>query len=134
MSCRSLLSFAALFAISALPAVPALAEGDPAKGAAVFRQCQACHVANAEQNRVGPHLVKIINRPIAEIENFKYSPIYLEKREEGKVWNEENLTGYLANPREYMPGNRMAFAGLRNPQQIVDVIAYLKQEAGVWGE
>ena len=134
MSFRFALSAAAVLGALAMPTAPAFAEGNAEAGAAVFRQCQACHVINAEQNRVGPHLVNIINRPIAEVEGFRYSPVYLERREEGKVWNEENLAGYLANPREYMPGNRMAFAGLRQQQQIEDVIAYLREEGGVWAE
>ncbi|MFW5833171.1 MAG: c-type cytochrome [Pseudomonadota bacterium] len=140
MSFRSTLSAVALVGAMAvpttfaLPTAPAFAEGDPEAGSRIYRQCQACHIIEAEQNRVGPHLVKIINRPIAEVEGFRYSPVYLERREEGKVWNEENLAGYLANPREYMPGNRMAFAGLRNPQQIDDVIAYLRETGGVWEE
>ncbi|MEO1091255.1 MAG: cytochrome c family protein [Pseudomonadota bacterium] len=121
-------------ALGSFGAVPALAEGDPDAGARVFRQCQACHVADAEQNKVGPHLVKIINRPASNVEGFNYSPASHEAGDNGLVWTEDNLKEYLENPRTFMQGTRMAFAGLRSPEQIADVIAYLKENAGVWDQ
>jgi len=90
--------------------VAAASTGDPAKGKRVFRKCQACHVPDKAQNRVGPHLVGIFGRKAGAVEGFKYSDAMAES---GVVWTAETLAGYLANPREYMPGNRMAFAGLR---------------------
>ncbi|TVQ29632.1 MAG: cytochrome c family protein [Geminicoccaceae bacterium] len=138
MPFRIALSAIAVAGFLAMPGAPALADdpaltvGDPEAGARVFRQCQACHVVDQEVNRVGPHLVGIINRPIAEADGFRYSPIYLEHREDGKVWDYDALVGYLTNPREYMPGNRMAFAGLRSLDQIHDVIAYMRENGGVW--
>ena len=97
-------------------------DGDPAAGEKVFRQCQACHVIDAEQNRVGPNLVGIIGRPAGAVEGFKYSDAMANS---GIVWDETTIAEYLANPRSYVEGNRMAFAGLRNEQQIADVIAYI---------
>lgn len=101
----------------------ASAEGDPEAGERVFRQCQACHVIDAEQNRVGPHLVGIIGREAGAVDGFNYSDAMANS---GIVWNDETIAEYLANPREYVSGNRMAFAGLRQEQQIEDVIAYIK--------
>ncbi|HRY23917.1 MAG TPA: cytochrome c family protein [Geminicoccaceae bacterium] len=98
-------------------------DGDPEAGKKVFRQCQACHVADKEQNRVGPHLVGIIGRPAGAVEDFKYSDAMANS---GIVWDETTITEYLANPKEYIPGNKMVFAGLRKPEQIQDVIAYLE--------
>ncbi len=103
----------------------ASAEGDPAAGERVFRQCQACHVIDAEQNRVGPHLVGIFGREAGAVEGFNYSPAMAGS---GIVWDEETIAAYLADPRGYIPGNRMAFAGLRQEQQIADVIAYMKSK------
>ena len=100
-------------------------DGDPAAGEKVFRQCQACHVIDAEQNRVGPHLVGIIGRPAGAVEGFKYSDAMANS---GIVWDETTIAEYLANPRSYVEGNRMAFAGLRNEQQIADVIAYIQSQ------
>lgn len=113
---------AALFAV--LVSSPVLAEGDPAKGEKVFRKCKACHVVNEEKNRVGPHLVGIIGRSAGSVEDFKYSKAM---KDSGITWTEENLTAYLSDPRGFIKGNRMAFAGLKKEVEIVDVIAYLKQ-------
>lgn len=99
------------------------AEGDPAAGERVWRQCQACHVIDAEQNRVGPHLVGIFGREAGAVDGFNYSPAMANS---GIVWGEDTIAEYLANPRGYVEGNRMAFAGLRQEQQILDVIAYMK--------
>jgi cytochrome c len=101
------------------------AEGDPAAGERVFRQCQACHVLDAEQNRVGPHLVGVFGREAGGVDGFNYSPAMANS---GVVWDEETIAAYLADPRGYISGNRMAFPGLRNPEQIADVIAYMKSK------
>jgi cytochrome c len=113
---------AVMMAMSLSGTDAALAQGDAAAGERVFRQCQACHVIDAEQNRVGPHLVGIIGRPAGAVEGFKYSDAMANS---GIVWDETTIAEYLANPRTYVEGNRMAFAGLRNEQQIADVIAYI---------
>ena len=100
------------------------AEGDPEAGATVYRQCQACHVLDAEQNRVGPHLVGIFGREAGAVDGFNYSPAMANS---GIVWDDDTIAAYLADPRGYIPGNRMAFAGLRQEQQIADVIAYMRE-------
>jgi len=101
------------------------AEGDPAAGERVYRQCQACHVLDAEQNRVGPHLVGIFGREAGAVDGFNYSP---QMAGSGIVWDDDTIAAYLADPRGYIPGNRMAFAGLRQEQQILDVIAYMRSK------
>ena len=116
---------AAAMMITGLLAGGAVAEGDPAAGERVFRQCQACHVIDAEQNRVGPHMVGIFGREAGAVEGFNYSDAMADS---GIVWDEETIAAYLADPRGYISGNRMAFAGLRNPEQIADVIAYMKSK------
>ena len=107
---------------AALAATPAFA-ADPANGQKVFRQCQACHVVDKEQNRVGPHLVGIIGREAGTVAGFNYSPAMANS---GITWTTDTITAYLADPRGYVNGNRMAFAGLRKPEDIADVIAYLE--------
>jgi cytochrome c len=116
-------AFTAL-AVLQLAAAPAFAQGDPAKGEKVFNRCKACHVVDKEQNRVGPHLVGIIGRQAGSVEGFKYSDAM---KNSGKTWDEETLAAYLKDPKGYIAGNKMAFAGLKKEDEVADVIAYLKQ-------
>jgi len=99
--------------------------GDAKKGALVFKKCQACHTATEAKNRVGPSLQGVVGRPIATAEGFKYSKA-MKEFGEGKTWDEALLTTYLAAPREVVKGTIMAFPGLKKPEDIADVIAYLK--------
>jgi cytochrome c len=107
-----------------LGAAPALADGDPAKGRTVFNKCRACHVVDQEQNRVGPHLVGIMGRAAGSVEGYNYSAAM---KASGIVWDEETIAAYLADPKGYIPNNRMVFVGLRSDDEIEDVIAYLKE-------
>jgi cytochrome c2 len=107
-----------------LSATPALASGDVAAGEKVFKKCKACHVVDAEKHKTGPHLVNIMGRTAGSADGFKkYSDAM---KSSGIVWNEETLDAYLENPKAYVKGTRMAFAGLRKEEDRVNVIAYLK--------
>ena len=79
---------------------------------------------------MGPNLHGVFGRRAAAVEGFRYSAPMRQKAEGGLIWTEENLRPYLQNPREVVPGTAMAFAGLRNEQQLNDLIAYLKQATG----
>lgn len=120
--------FIALTAAATLAAgiTSAQAEGDAEAGATVFRKCAACHEVEEARNKVGPHLVNVIGRVPGSLEDFRYSNAMVAYGEE-HVWDEETLTAYLANPRGVVRGTRMAFAGLKDDQELLDVIAYLKQ-------
>ncbi len=120
---RRIAAFATV-ATLALAAVPAFAQGDPEQGEKVFARCKACHVVDKEQNRVGPHLVGIIGRPAGSVEGFKYSDAM---KNSGKTWDEATIAEYLKNPKAFIPGNKMAFAGLKKEEEVANVIAYLKQ-------
>ncbi len=100
--------------------------GDPAAGKKVFNKCKACHFADKEKNKVGPYLKGVVGRKAAAVEGFKYSEAMKAKAAEGLVWTEENLKAYLAAPKKFVPGNKMAFVGLKKDKDIADVIAYLK--------
>lgn len=120
----------AAFAGLSSAAAQDIPEGDAANGEKVFRRCQACHAIQEGAHRVGPSLHNIINRPAGTAEGFtRYSKANAES---GIVWTEEVLFEYLENPRQYVPGTIMAFAGLPKPQDRADVIAYLKENAGVY--
>jgi cytochrome c2 len=107
-----------------ITSAPALAAGDADKGKSVFNKCKACHVVNAEKNRIGPHLVGLFGRTAGSLESYKYSK---SMKESGIVWNAETLDAYLKNPRQYVKGTRMAFAGLKKDSERDDVIAYLRE-------
>ncbi len=107
-------------------AAAAPAAGDPKAGKKVFNKCKACHFADKEKNKVGPYLKGVVGRPAAAVEGFKYSEAMKQKGAEGLVWTEENLAQYLKAPKKFVPGNKMAFAGLKKDKDIADVIAYLK--------
>lgn len=96
-------------------------------GEEVFKKCRACHDVGADaKNKVGPILNGLFGRRAGTVEGFTYSDANRKAGEEGWVWTEETMMRYLENPREAMPGNRMAFAGLRDEQDRKDLIAYLK--------
>lgn len=101
---------------------------DVENGADVFKRCRACHdVGDNAKNKVGPILNGIVGRKAGTIEGFKYSDANLKAGADGWVWTEEKMMEYLLNPRAAMPGNKMAFAGLKDEQDRKDLIAYLKQ-------
>jgi len=100
--------------------------GDPAKGKKVFNQCRACHALKPGQHRVGPSLAGVWGREAGTAKGFnRYSDAL---KNSGITWNAEALDKYLADPSGYIPGNQMAFAGLKSEKKRANVIAYLKQE------
>jgi cytochrome c len=106
-------------------AAPALAQ-DADAGAKVFNKCKACHQVGADaKNRVGPVLTGVVGREAGSVEDFNYSDAMVAKHEEAFVWTEENLSSYLEDPKGFIPGNKMAFPGLKKPEERADVIAYL---------
>jgi cytochrome c len=108
-------------------ATPALAQ-DAAAGKNVFKKCMACHAADKDQNKVGPHLVGIVGRAAASIEGFAYSDAMKAKGTEGLVWDDANITAYVKAPKEFIAGNKMAFAGLKKDEDIANLLAYLKAD------
>jgi cytochrome c len=100
--------------------------GDAAAGQRIFGQCRTCHVVEPGVNRVGPSLHGIVGRTAGQVAGYSYSTANANS---GVTWDEQTLFTYLENPRGFMPGTKMAFVGLRDPQQRADVIAYLKTQA-----
>ncbi len=100
-------------------------EGDVAAGEIVFKKCGVCHNIDSDKAKVGPSLQGVIGRQPGTKEGFKYSKAMTDFGA-GKVWDEAQLTTYLANPRAVVKGTKMAFAGLKDPADIANVIAYVK--------
>ncbi|WP_315902702.1 cytochrome c family protein [Microbaculum marinisediminis] len=115
-------------AAAAVLALPAHADGDAEKGEKVFKKCRACHeIGEGAKNKVGPELNGVIGRTAGTGADFKYSDAMVEAGAGGLVWNDDTLEEYLSKPRDFIPKNKMAFAGLKKEDEIEDVIAYLEQ-------
>ena len=110
---------------AAKPIGELLAHADVEKGKNVARQCQACHtLGKGEPNRVGPNLYNIVGDERGKGKNgFNFSSAMKAK---GGEWSYDELNKFLTNPRDYIPGTAMTFAGISNDQQRADVIAYLR--------
>lgn len=101
--------------------------GDAAAGEKVYKKCVACHAVEEGKKKVGPHLFAIIDRPAATVDGFKYSKAMIKAAEEGLVWDIASLSEYLVSPKKMIKGTKMTFAGLKKPEDIENVIAYLAQ-------
>ena len=96
---------------------------DAAAGAKVFFKCKSCHAAGpGAPNMVGPSLHGLFGRKVGTHEGFVFSDAMANG---GFEWTPARLDHYLANPRTEMPGNRMAFVGLKDPADRQNLIAYL---------
>ena len=121
-----------ILAIMALGLTPGIAladghiSGDAESGEKVFRKCKACHaVGEGAENKVGPVLNGIVDRAVAQNEDFKYSDVLTQMGADGVVWSPEELAAFLESPKKYAKGTKMSFAGLRKEDDRQDVIAYL---------
>lgn len=101
---------------------------DYARGKRTFKLCQSCHLtAEGAGNLVGPNLHGLFGREVGSVEGFAYSDA-LEDAD--FIWEPHHLDEWLTNPRAYLPGNRMSFAGVRKPEDRMGLIAYLMLETG----
>ena len=97
---------------------------DADNGKKLFTKCKACHNADAEKNKVGPHLVGIVGRKAASAAGYtKYSKAL---KESGIVWDEANLDKWLTNPKGMYPGTKMIYPGLKSADDRAALIEYLK--------
>lgn len=108
-------------ALAALLLAPVAATA--ADAPAAFNQCKACHKVEAGKHGVGPSLFGVYGKKAGTIEGFKYSDAH---KNSGLTWDEATLTKYLADPKATIPGNKMAFAGLKKPEDVKAVIEYMK--------
>jgi cytochrome c len=123
---RTLLAVAAFIAATASFAIlQKAAAQDVEKGQRSFNKCLPCHaIGPGAENKVGPELNGLDGRQAGTAANFNYSDA---NKNSGIVWNEATFKDYIRSPQARIPGTKMAFAGITNPQEIEDLWAYLKQ-------
>ncbi|RDE05940.1 c-type cytochrome [Sphingomonas aracearum] len=114
-------------AAAEVPIGTLMASADPAKGGDVFKKCAACHTVNqGGANGIGPNLYATVGEAIAEGKGgFAFSDAL---KAHGGKWGFDELNAWLTNPRKFAPGTKMTFAGLSNPKDRADVIAYLNSQ------
>jgi cytochrome c len=101
-----------------------LSKGNADAGQAVFKKCTTCHTPNkGGKNGTGPNLWGIVGRNIGAEPGFNYSEAVKTK---GGTWTYDHLVAYLHDPKSYIPGNKMAFAGVKDNADLADLIAYLR--------
>ncbi|HVJ51661.1 MAG TPA: cytochrome c family protein [Aliidongia sp.] len=121
MMMRSILCVTAVVAVMGMTQ-QAMADGDAAAGATIFKKCAVCHSPDAGVNKVGPSLHGIVGRHSASIADYNYSPAM---KSFDKDWTPEQLDTYLADPRAVVVGTKMVFPGLKDATDRANVIAYL---------
>ena len=98
---------------------------DVAAGEKVFSQCRACHqIGPTAKNGVGPAQNGLIGRKAGTVEGYAYSNA---NKSSGLTWDEATFREYIRDPKAKVPGTKMVFPGIKNEQQITDLIAFLKQ-------
>jgi len=110
--------------VSLACAFQANAAGDPKRGAADFRACSACHSVEPGLHLSGPSLARVWGRKAGAVEGFLRYSNALKKS--GLVWTEQTLDKWLENPDRLIPGNEMAFPGIKEKKARQDIMAYLK--------
>ena len=103
-----------------------MAAADAAKGEVQSKKCTSCHTFDkGGADKQGPNLWNVLGGPVAHSANFAYSPAMLEHKGKHK-WGFQELSEFIANPKKYVSGTRMAFAGIKKPEDRANLIAYLR--------
>lgn len=117
------ISVAVLLLVNVL-AARARAETAAERGRSLYKLCQACHSLKEGVTLVGPSLHGLFKRHAASLDSFEYSEALYGA---DFVWDPPRLSKWLANPAAMFPGNKMLFAGMKDPKQIDDLITFLKE-------
>lgn len=104
----------------------AMQTADENRGAKIFKKCASCHtIKKGEPARVGPNLFGVVNRQKASFSGFSYSKAMSEK---GGSWDIESINQFITKPKDYIAGTKMAFGGLKKPQDRADIILFLQKQ------
>lgn len=118
-----MLRLGAAATLLALVAHPVAAAGDPEAGRRAFNKCRICHTVEAGgRSTTGPNLHGFFGRKAGAADNFAFSDAM---KNSGIVWDDDTLAKYLRDPKGFMPGNKMAFPGIKEDAEIADLLAYL---------
>jgi len=98
--------------------------GDAQRGAQVFAQCKVCHSLEAGKNMLGPSLHGLLGRKAGSVPGYAYSPAM---KNANVTWDDDTLSKYLADPKAFIPGDKMVFPGVKDPSKLGDLLAYLNQ-------
>lgn len=106
---------------------PATYVANVANGMKISAKCKACHTfENGGADRTGPNLWGIVGASVAHKEGYAYSSAMLGKKAEFGTWDKQHLNAYLENPKDYVPGTKMQFNGVKKPAERADLIAWLE--------
>jgi cytochrome c len=123
---RRMMMTMAVAAVAFAPGLASAQSGDAAAGQRVFNQCRACHTPDqGGRNGVGPNLWGVMGRAAGSVEGFRYSANMRELAAGGLTWTEDRLRAYITNPKSVVPQGSMSYPGLRNEEQLNNLIAYL---------
>jgi len=112
------------FVLTCLASQVSAEPGDISGGERMYRACVACHSLEANRNMTGPSLAEVWNRKSGSLPSFpRYSPAL---KSAGIIWNDDTLDEWIKDPQHFIPENTMTFPGIRNAQQRMDLLAFLK--------
>jgi cytochrome c len=113
-------------AFNAADVAQAAASGNAQAGATIFKKCEACHSGEkGGPNKVGPNLWGVVGRPKASHEGFTYSEAMKAK---GGNWTLQDLAAFVHKPKGFVPGTKMTFPGISDPNDLADLLAYLNTQ------
>ncbi|MDY0881692.1 cytochrome c family protein [Dongia soli] len=108
------------------PSLSMIAAADPAKGEAISKKCLTCHTfAKGGPNKIGPDLWSVIGRQAGSHEGFAYSDAI---KKLGKPWDFESLDHFIYSPKDFAPGTKMTFAGLKKPEERAALLRWLRDQ------
>lgn len=106
-----------------------LPTADVAAGEAAFARCQACHTVNSGgADGIGPNLFGVLGGPVMHRAGFAYSDAMGAHKAEAPTWGYDQIDAFLTAPGRYVPGTKMSFAGIRDEQTRINLIAYLRSQ------
>ena len=104
-----------------------LASANISEGKKVFKKCASCHsISKGGKNKIGPALWGVIGRQAGVLTDYKYSKSLIAY---GKKWSFQEMDGFLIKPKKWVPGTKMAFAGLKNEKDRASLILYMNSQS-----